>query len=283
MSGRVIAEVVQETMLGRVQELIAGKTRRYANASPFPHLIIDDFLPNDEAHECARAFPFSDEKTWTNYVHVNERKYGLDKRSSIPSRIIQLIEGLQNREFVQALSTLTSIPGLIADEQLTGGGLHQIHPGGFLNIHSDFLIHPLRPHLERRINLILFLSDDWQESYGGDLELWNKEMTQCVTRIAPKFNRCVIFTTNEYSYHGCPEKLMGPPAFSRKSLALYYYTEYANAPEKQFTNYQARPGDKRFLIWLDNQALVLYSLLKRKLKLNDDIVSKLLRLFRPRR
>jgi hypothetical protein len=262
--------------------LLSDGRNRYASALPFPHLIIDNFLPEDVAFECASVFPFSDAKTWTNYVHINEKKYGLDKRNGIPSSLLRVIDQLQTLDFVHALSRTTEIPGLIADEQLTGGGLHQIHPGGFLNIHSDFLIHPHRPNLERRINLILFLSNDWRKEYGGELEFWNKDMTSCVTRVEPRFNRCVIFTTDEYSYHGCPELLKGPPDFSRKSLALYYYTEYVESPQKQFTNYKARPGDNHLLIWLDNQALALYSFIKRKFKFDDRIASKILGIFKRR-
>jgi hypothetical protein len=278
MSSILIAE--KNVLNAHWEQQLKGKASMYSAALPFPHQVIDNFLPEDVAIDCARSFPFSDAKTWTNYVHVNEKKFGLDKRASIPPTLIDLIAHLQTLDFTKELSRLTSIPGLIADEDLTGGGLHQIHPGGFLNIHSDFLIHPHKHNLERRINLILFLSPDWKSEYGGKLEFWNKDMTACVTSVEPRFNRCVVFTTDEYSYHGCPELLRGPDGFSRKSLALYYYTEYATVPSKQFTNYKARPGDRRLLIWLDNQILALYSLIKKKFGLDDRFASKVLGMFR---
>jgi Rps23 Pro-64 3,4-dihydroxylase Tpa1-like proline 4-hydroxylase len=281
MSSTITAE--KNLLLQRWVDHFDGKSASYSAAQPFPHLVIDNFLPEQLALQCARAFPFSNSKTWTNYVHVNEKKFGLDKRPNIPPSILDLIDQLQTLDFTQLLSRTTSIPGLIADEDLTGGGLHQIHPGGFLNIHSDFLIHPHKTNLERRINLILFLSDEWKNEYGGDLEFWNKDMTACITRVEPRFNRCVIFTTDEYSFHGCPELLKGPAGFSRKSLALYYYTEYAEAPQKQFTHYKARPGDRKVLIWLDNQALAMYSFIKRKFKIDDRLVSRILGLFKGRR
>lgn len=280
MSSILTAEKIP--LLDRWEQRLKEKSGTYAVARPFPHLVIDNFLPDDVAAACARSFPFSDANTWTNYLHVNEKKFGLDKRNSIPPTLLDLVSNLQSLDFTKSLSSLTSIPGLIADEDLTGGGLHQIHPGGFLNIHSDFLIHPHKHNLERRINLILFLSPDWKSEYGGNLEFWDKEMTACITRVEPRFNRCVIFTTDEYSYHGCPELLRGPEGFSRKSLALYYYTEYANAPTKQFTHYKARPGDRRFLIWLDNQLLALYSFVKKKFGLDDRFASKVLGVFRRR-
>jgi hypothetical protein len=253
----------------------------YVHAKPFPFAVIDNFLDPDIAIKASHAFPFPNDKTWTNYIHVNEKKYGLNKRGNIPAPLISVIDLLQKDKFVEMLTSLTGISGLMPDEQLAGGGLHQMYPGGYLNVHSDFLIHPVKKNLMRRINLILFLSDDWNESYGGELEFWNNDMTKCVERIQPKFNRCVIFNTNETSYHGCPDVLRGPEGFSRKSIALYYYTEYVHAPAKLYTDYKARPADKNKLaIYVDSKAVSVYSWLKQKLNLNDDFVSRCLRFFK---
>jgi hypothetical protein len=256
----------------------------YQEAKPFPFVIIDNFLPLEKVMQVADDFPIADEKIWINYIHFNEKKYGLNAWEHIPLSLRNLIDRLQTGEFLETLAILTGIPGLIADPELAGGGLHQMYPGGFLNIHSDFLIHPVKTNFKRRINLILFLSTDWNESYGGDLEFWSKDMRECVTRIQPKFNRCVIFNTDEYSYHGCPEKLRGPQGFSRKSLALYYYTEYTNTPHKKYTDYKARPHDahKKLPIFLDSKAVGVYSWLKQKLKGNDEMISRILRTIRMR-
>jgi 2OG-Fe(II) oxygenase superfamily len=126
--------------------------------------------------------------------------------------------------FLQFLETLTGFGGLIPDMNFEGGGLHQIERGGFLKIHLDSNTHPRFP-LARRINLLLYLNRDWREEYHGQLELWDKEMSCCVHKILPVFNRCVIFTTSDLSYHGHPDRLECPPGMTRKSIAVYYYTE----------------------------------------------------------
>jgi Rps23 Pro-64 3,4-dihydroxylase Tpa1-like proline 4-hydroxylase len=256
----------------------------FLNAKPFPYLVIDNFLSEVEAKQAAKAFPLPDEKTWTNYIHINEKKYGLNKRGQIPNDLIRVIDNLQSTAFIELLADTSNIQGLCSDELLTGAGLHQMYPGGFLNIHSDFLIHPVKRDLKRRINLILFLSADWHPEYGGELEFWNKTMTECEVKIQPAFNRCVIFLTDEYSYHGCPNVLKGPQGFSRKSLALYYYSPYTKLPSKRFTDYQARPEDKklRLAIYLDTKAVAFYSWIKQKCNLNDDFVSRILRAIKMR-
>jgi hypothetical protein len=101
--------------------------------------------------------------------------------------------------------------------------MHQTTAGGYLDVHADFNVHP-RTKLLRRLNVLLYLNPGWRDDYGGELELWDRGMTRCVVRIAPLFNRCVVFTTSDESFHGHPHPLATPPGVTRKSLALYYYS-----------------------------------------------------------
>jgi Rps23 Pro-64 3,4-dihydroxylase Tpa1-like proline 4-hydroxylase len=84
------------------------------------------------------------------------------------------------------------------------GGLAEMAPSGFLNVHRDFLAHTTRTHWSRQVNLLLFLNSDWPDDYGGDLELWDAGVTRCVRSILPVMNRCVIFVTSKHSFHGVP-------------------------------------------------------------------------------
>ena len=128
------------------------------------------------------------------------------------------------------LEKLTGIAGLIPDPHLRGGGLHEIRRGGSLGVHADFNFYK-RLNLFRRLNLLLYLNENWSEEWGGHLELWDRTGKRCMQRIAPIFNRAVIFDTSNFSYHGHPHPLECPDNRSRKSLALYYYTVEAPADE----------------------------------------------------
>jgi 2-oxoglutarate-Fe(II)-dependent oxygenase superfamily protein len=144
------------------------------------------------------------------------------------------------------LEQLTGIEGLIPDPYFWGGGLHQITRGGYLKVHADFNRYS-KLRLDRRLNLLLYLNRDWKEEYGGHLELWNEQMTTCERKILPIFNRCVVFSTTDYSYHGHPDPLNCPEQQTRKSLALYYYTngrlEEGVSPVHT-TLFQRRPGER---------------------------------------
>jgi hypothetical protein len=133
---------------------------------------------------------------------------------------------------LQFLETLTGIGNLMSDPYFEGGGLHQIEPGGFLKVHADFNWHP-RLRLDRRLNLIVYLNKDWREEYNGHLELWDRSMSRAVRKVLPVFNRAVVFSTTSWAYHGHPEKLACPSGQTRKSLALYYYTNGRPEHEKE--------------------------------------------------
>ena len=105
-------------------------------------------------------------------------------------------------------------------------GLHQSVAGAFLNVHVDYNYHP-KTKYHRRLNVLVYMNKDWKDKYEGHLELWDTTdgKRERISRIAPEFNRCVIFETNEISYHGHPKALKTPPDVNRKSLATYYYTK----------------------------------------------------------
>jgi Rps23 Pro-64 3,4-dihydroxylase Tpa1-like proline 4-hydroxylase len=265
-----------ESLTARLDQLAT----EYRRNLPFPYIQLDGFLDAETAQRVADAFPPVD-AAWIHYLHLNEKKHGLNKRAMLPAAIDQLITDLNSPEFCRFLSELTGIPNLIADDSLEGGGLHQTMRGGFLNVHADFTVHPHHSHWRRRVNLLIYLTPQWKPEYGGALEFWERDMSRCARRIDPLFNRAVIFNTDEDSYHGVPEPLQCPAELSRRSIALYYFTEEAIAPKKIWTNYRARPQDgiKAFGIWLDRQLLATYSTVKSVLGINDRIVSRILQFF----
>jgi hypothetical protein len=254
--------------------------RQFREAQPYPHVHLKQFLDPDVAVEMAREFPGMATDAWTRYKHPNENKVGLAKRSLFPPLLGEVVDELNTEAFVDWLSQLTGIPGLLPDDMLEGGGLHQSGPGGFLNVHTDFSNHHYHKHWRRRVNLILYLNPHWQEPWGGALELWDRDMRRCVVKIPPLFNEALIFRTDEISYHGFPDPLRCPEGESRKSLALYYYTaELSPEVKTRSTNYRPRPEDgllKSGMIWLDKQAVDLYSRAKARFGFSDEFASRIL-------
>ncbi|HMR43906.1 MAG TPA: 2OG-Fe(II) oxygenase [Saprospiraceae bacterium] len=263
------------------REQLPALKNQYQSAKPYPHIQLENFLEEWAAEKAMRDFPDVKDAGWIHYLHVNEKKHGLNKMELLPPFIQEVIRELNSEEFVAWLSELTGIKNLMPDDSLEGGGLHQSKRGGFLNIHADFTVHPHKRNWRRRVNLLVYLNENWQPEYRGELELWERDMSACAQKILPVFNRAAIFNTDEDSYHGLPDPIQCPENMTRKSIALYYFTEEKEMPKKRATNYRARPGDgvKSFFIWADKTAVGIYSSLKGALGINDDFVSKLLNFF----
>jgi hypothetical protein len=205
----------------------------FQNARPFPHIVIDNFLPPEFVAHLNACFPdiASKKKAGSGHNPVilddgSEAQLGkewLCRERLVPFVYRRLYWELNNYPFVGFLEKITGISGILADPHLLGGGVHSTRPGGYLKVHADFNKHP-DYGLDRRLNLLIYLNEDWLPEYGGDLELWTEDMQSCVHKIAPVAGRCVIFRTSSTSYHGHPHPLTCPQDRTRRSIALYYYS-----------------------------------------------------------
>ncbi len=232
---------------GDARSLGESLRERYINAAPYPHIVIDDFLPYELAEDIVKRFP---EKA-PGEKHFEAGYLGLHKRQILPAgceeNLSRYFDFLNSGPVLQFLEGLAGIEALISDPYFEGGGLHEISAGGKLGIHVDFRINE-RLHLHRRLNLLIYLNRDWQDSYGGHLEIWDRDMSKACHRVAPIFNRAVIFSTDGSSYHGHADPLATPDGVTRKSVALYYYTASKRIYEEEAalsTIYRARPDDDK--------------------------------------
>ncbi len=232
-------------------KLLACATE-YASAyqanEPFPHVVIDNFLPDDVAEKILGEFPTPESDTWQQKFeepNTQHLKLACEDDTRIPDFTRHVLSQFNSSSMAEFVEILSGITGMIPDPHYRGGGLHQTLRGGNLGIHIDFNRYK-RLELNRRVNILIYLNKDWKEEYGGHLELWNRDMTTCVKKVAPIFNRFAMFSTTGYSYHGHPDPLNFPPHMTRKSLALYYYTTAVADAETEVphtTMFRKRPGE----------------------------------------
>ncbi|KAA9133253.1 2OG-Fe(II) oxygenase [Marinihelvus fidelis] len=227
---------VPEMVSAEVLERADALGQAFRTASPFRHVAVDGFFRPEVATELLAAFPAFDEKLAMNEngqvggKAVNEKVTGL---GPVYQRLDQLVS---SREFRDLVSQLTGIPDLQYDPYYFGGGTHENLHGQGLDAHVDFNFHP-KTRQHRRLNMIFYLTEEWQDEWGGSIQLHRDphlppSQDEIVT-ITPLFNRCVIFETTETSWHGFPriELPEDKRGLSRKSFALYYYTETRPAEE----------------------------------------------------
>ena len=214
----------------------------YRERSPFPHAVFPGLLSLESLCEVAAEFPrpssmqgrFNNQSEFEKFTEQRWDRFGSATRKAVAD--------FQSGCFVSLLETLTGIEGLIADPHLDGGGLHMTGTGGYLKIHADFNRHP-RLNLHRRLNVLLYLNQEWDSGWGGDLELWGSITGGPSVSVQPTFGTLVVFDTTSSSFHGHPHPLACPEGIYRKSLAFYYYSVNRPASEQRAVHSTIFVGD----------------------------------------
>jgi len=198
----------------------------FLSKKPFHYVTFENFFYPDKAETIYKSYPTIADGKWEGTTYIDQKNKFAKTRFEEGSVFKKVFSELNSKEFLQWLNELSEIEvPLTGDDELFGGGLHQSINGAFLNVHVDYNFHPTTKY-HRRLNVLVYMNKDWKDEYNGHVELWdlidgNKKQ---LASIAPTFNRCVIFETNEISFHGHPKPLNTPPDVNRKSIATYYYT-----------------------------------------------------------
>lgn len=264
--------------LDRLRAVARDRRDEFARAIPFPHVVIDGFLDPTVAARLVDEIATT-EGEWIFYHHVNERKRGFNDVASMGPTARQVVAELNDAAMLDVLGTLAGISDLRADPALEGGGFSEVARDGYVNVHADFLSHSRERTWTRRLNLIVFLNEDWSEQDGGALELWDRQVQTAVRRITPTFNRAILFTTTAEAFHAV-QTVTCPAGRKRRSLALYYFTDDHTPRPIRSTHYVPKPTDplkRRIMIHADRLALHAYALLKRHTPFTDKLMSRILR------
>lgn len=229
---------------------------------PFNHMVIDDFFDKHFAESLANEFPDFDSKLWYDYNNPVEVKRTTNFWDRFPPNTYKAFWDLCQPKFSSLLGRKFGCQ-IYPDIGLNGGGWHIHGRGGKLNVHKDYSIHP-KINMQRKLNIIIYLSKNWKREWGGGLELWSndKETNQPKQKIKTvdiAFNRAVIFDTTQNSWHGLPEGINCPEGVYRKSLAMYYVqTPEVGAEDRHkalYAPHQEQKGDPEVLKFIEKRKL----------------------------
>lgn len=199
---------------------------KYQNATPFPSICIDDLFEKAFASRLAREYPSYDKAKFIGreFRSTNENlKVQITNPKDFTPSIKRLCNLLSSSEFIENLEKITGISGLHWDPTFAGGGMHLTKSSGLLDVHVDFN-YDQKLSMYRRVNILFYLNEEWEEHWGGSVELWDKNVERCEHTFTPLLNRCVIFSTSDYSFHGVTA-VNSPEDISRNSFAVYYYSK----------------------------------------------------------
>ncbi|WP_413678363.1 2OG-Fe(II) oxygenase [Prochlorococcus sp. MIT 0916] len=227
---------MKETSLINQSHLLKTDSIKLSN-EPFPHYLINNFFKKEIAEELESEFPDFNSSVWHIYKNQLEIKKTCNDWNKFPKLTYKVFSYLNSNDFIEYISKcLFKNILLYPDFGLHGGGWHIHGKGGKLNTHLDYSIHP-KLKKQRKLNLIIYLNSNWQESWGGKLGFWNnqnsKEPGGLVKEIEPKFNTAIIFDTSMNSWHGLTSKIKSPENEFRKSIAIYYLTNPADNTDKR--------------------------------------------------
>jgi len=230
----------------QVQDRAEELTQAFTGAQPFRHVVIDPFLDPAFCDKLMAEFPAFDNERARNEMGGVGRKAVFPDLAKLGPAYAQFDRLMRDPAFLALVGRITAVPGLLYDPEYIGGGTHENLEGQELDTHVDFNYHP-KTHTHRRLNLIVFLNPEWEESWGGRLELLRDPWASGddVKMVTPLANRCVIFETTEASWHGFRRiQLHAGKNISRRSIAVYFYTREApprGAAPSHATFYFQRP------------------------------------------
>jgi len=225
---------------------------RFGERDPFRHVVIDDFLAPEYCAQLLGEFPPFERGNARNEAGELGAKSTVEKIRELGPAYAALDDLIQTRDFLDLIGHITGIPDLLYDPWYFGGGTHENRLGQDLDAHVDFNRHPVE-RWHRRLNLIVYLNREWDDAWGGSLELHSdpRAADDRITLVTPLYNRAVIFETTEWSWHGFSRIVLpqDKSAISRKSIALYFYT--TDRPQDELadthsTIYVDRPLPERF-------------------------------------
>lgn len=247
---------------GDLEELASAYRNNYINSDPFPSIHFRNFFNEDILKGVLEEYEDLENNAPLKFKSPNQIKLASKGENNFGPKTRAFVHFLNSEPFLQFLQNISQIEEtLIPDPYLEGGGFFKIKYGGYVKIHAELNKHRFSK-LDKRLNAVIYLNQNWKEEYGGHHELWNKDVSFCLKKVMPEFNTLVIFSTTDDSYHGSPNPLQCPPDFSNKSLSLFYYSngrpthEINEGFDDHSIVYKPRNGNKK-----DNKMSVYNALL----------------------
>ena len=215
--------------------------------NPFTLWTIDNFLNEDTIKKMSDNWYGAEDQAWhKGHEEVNGKKNileqgmrGVSKLDKMPNEIAEVASKLHTQEFTDQIGELIGVDGLIADGAMRWSGMRTMLPGSFQLIHSDARISP-ESGLRKELTVLIYVQPSYNEEHdNGHLEIWDDNISECVHKIAPRYNSAVIFLNSDTSYHGVPEVNFERRAFTFSILKA------AEATKRSKALFVARPNDSQ--------------------------------------
>ncbi len=221
---------------------------------------IDELLPPDLALDIYNAFPEVSKMRLLD--SFREKKYTSKALDDFDPLIKDATFAFQDERVIDIVSEITGVKDAVGDPNLYAGGISAMETGHFLNPHIDNS-HDHEQKNYRVLNLLYYVTPAWKPENGGNLELWDEDVTRAI-EIPSLFNRLVLMSTGDKSFHSVNEVIA---AGRRCCVSNYYFSPHSpNGYETSHVTYfQARPEQtvRRIFTKADSQVRTLLRKVKK--------------------
>jgi Rps23 Pro-64 3,4-dihydroxylase Tpa1-like proline 4-hydroxylase len=221
----------------RLAEEEKNLRRQWLESAPINYFVVDNLLPEISAATIRSAFPGSD--TMTLKKSLRELKFVAAQMNNYDPLLEETVYAFQAPDIVKIVERITGLRALEPDEMLYAGGISLMAPGHFLNPHIDNSHDKFRNRY-RVLNLLYYVSPNWSENDGGNLELWPDGRSGKPVTLTSKFNRLVVMVTHQGSWHSVSPIVS---KFDRCCVSNYYFSEHPVGNDEYFhvTSFRGRP------------------------------------------
>jgi Rps23 Pro-64 3,4-dihydroxylase Tpa1-like proline 4-hydroxylase len=249
-------ELTRSVLAAEIQRRIeaerANLARQWSDSAPINYFVLDDLLPPEWTSRIREAFPADDQMVLKS--SLRERKFVAAQMDKYNPLLEESVYAFQAPEIVEQVHQITGLAALEPDHMLYAGGLSSMAPGHFLNPHVDNSHDKFRSRY-RVLNLLFYVSPEWSEAEGCNLELWPQGPKGEPVTIVSRFNRLVVMVTHEGSWHSVSTN---QASRNRCCVSNYYFSNEPVGGHEYFhvTSFRGRPEQRvrdlvlRSDIWL---------------------------------
>lgn len=222
--------------------------QEYRNHPGYSKLEIKSLLPLDVVRLLAKELDKLPLEAGKKFTRNESCMYEYNDLEATPIQD-QVVSALHSSPVLKWLQEVTDTVDLIPDPHLIGAGYAKSYSGDSLKIHTDFNWNE-QLHLHRRLSVVIYLNEDWQEKWGGNLDFYDTSREKIISRVVPGAGNAVFWSYHNLAYHGYPEPINCPKGKSRKVLRLFYYVSNSK--------YDDKFPPHRSLYWFDEKEKTPY-------------------------
>lgn len=231
-------DAIAQHMRPAIELHASNLASQWRASAPVNHFVVDNLLPEEWARSIRSAFPRPEAMVLKR--SLRELKYVSAQMNHYDSLLEEIVYAFQQPGIMRLVEQITTLRDLEADSMLYAGGISLMAPGHFLNPHVDNS-HDRSQQKYRVLNLLYYVSPDWSERDGGNLELWPTGPKGQPITIVSKFNRLVVMVTHRQSWHSVSRSMSKT---DRCCVSNYYFSGHPIGSQqyRHVTSFRGRPG-----------------------------------------